>query len=405
MKSLKTIIKILIISVILLISNNITITAAPGSEPHEGSEMDSVRLSLLTCSPHNEVYSLYGHTAIRYENPARGIDVAVNYGMFSFDKPLFILRFVFGLTDYEMGVMPFSVFCDEYRYYGSSVTQQTLNIDNATKERIVKAIENNYKPQNRVYRYNYFYDNCTTRARNILVDNIVKQGHRVTYTRKDNGPSFREMIHQYNADHPWARLGNDLLLGLNADRKTSVADQQFLPEHLMHDFSTARLDGKPLLASQTTVVPQGVQPIDDGFCPTPRECAVALFIVCLGIAMAEIKTRRIYWGTDIVLMTASGLAGIVLFAMIFSQHPTVSLNLQILLFNPLPLFFLYTTVKAARKHAYPRWATLQAVLIAMFFIGGFVQCYAEGMYFVALSLLTRSMSHFVTRKMRNDRHE
>ena len=84
-------------------------------------DMDNVRISLLTCQPHDEVYSIYGHTAIRYQDAARGTDLAINYGMFSFNKPYFILRFVFGLTDYEMGIEPFDAFCAQYASYGSGV--------------------------------------------------------------------------------------------------------------------------------------------------------------------------------------------------------------------------------------------------------------------------------------------
>ncbi len=383
-----------------MVFNNITSTANTLDKHETSSETDQIRISLLTCSPHDEVYSLYGHTAIRYENPARGIDVAVNYGMFSFNKPFFILRFVFGLTDYEMGIIPFDLFCEEYSHYGSSVVQQTLNIDNASKKRIVRAIEKNYEPQNREYRYNYFYDNCTTRARDILVSNIETGNHKVVYERKSDGASFREMIHSYNNDHRWARLGNDLLLGVKADRKTSVSEQQFLPEHMEYDFDHARLDGKPLIASKTTIVLADEKGTDTGFCPTPWMCGLMLFIICCLISFTEVRTRKIYWGVDIVLMSLCGMAGIILFAMIFSQHPTVSLNLQILLFSPLPLFFMWNTVKATRKHKRPVWFTVNTALIVLFLLGGFFQSYAEGMYFVALSLLTRCMSHYVVCKTR-----
>ena len=406
MKSLKTIIKTVILGVILLAFNNIAAVSQVTSNPAQASGLDSVRISLLTCGPHNEVYSLYGHTAIRYENPAQGIDVAINYGMFSFNKPHFILRFVFGLTDYEMGIVPFSTFCEEYTREGRKVVQQTLNIDNESKERIIKAIETNYEPQNREYRYNYFYDNCTTRARDILVDNIQAAGHKVDYKEKDssNG-TFRDAIHFYNHNHRWARFGNDILLGIMADRTMTESERQFLPEHLEEDFATARLDKKPLVGKTTVVVEQRPPTQEMGFPFTPYECSIMLFFICSAICGLEIRNKRIYWGVDVAVMTLSGLAGLILFAMIFSQHPTVSLNLQILVFSPLPLLFLWNTVKATRRNDYPLWTTVNAVLVGLFFAGGLFQDYAEGMYFVALSLLSRSESHFVVYKMRKDTHE
>ena len=133
---------------------------------------DSIQISLLTCGPGEEVYSLYGHTAIRFHDLKNNQDLVINYGMFSFSQRFFIIRFVFGLTDYEMGIMPFDAFMEEYESEGRWVKEQVINIPLQDKMKIAMAIENNYLPENKTYRYNYFYDNCTTRARDILIKNI-----------------------------------------------------------------------------------------------------------------------------------------------------------------------------------------------------------------------------------------
>ena len=117
-----------------------------------GVEPDSIHIYLLTCSPHQTVYSLYGHSALRVENRQSGEDVAVNYGVFSFDKPFFALRFVFCLTDYEMGLCPIELFKREYEYYGSSVSQQEINLTASEKLRVIAALNENWEPENRVYR-------------------------------------------------------------------------------------------------------------------------------------------------------------------------------------------------------------------------------------------------------------
>ena len=132
--------------------------------------MDSVEFSLLTCSPHEEVYSLYGHTALRYRDLHQGkeADFVFNWGVFNFNAPHFVARFVFGLTDYELEMAPFSVFCKYYQHWGSSVTEQVLNLTAEEKLTLNVALEENYQPENRVYRYNYFYDNCSTRPRDIM---------------------------------------------------------------------------------------------------------------------------------------------------------------------------------------------------------------------------------------------
>ena len=359
---------------------------------------DSIEISLLTCQPHQEVYSLYGHTAIRYRDRRNGTDIAVNYGMFSFRKPFFVLRFIFGLTDYEMGIEPFEDFCAQYASYGSGVRQQTLRLSKEDKTAIEKAITKNYLPENRVYRYNYFYDNCTSRARDILLNNMRE---RVIYTSVVHPEvSFRDMVHACCKDAPWTKFGNDLLLGVMADRKTTRTEQQFLPDHLRKDFDHALIVGKkkaPLVAHSFWVVPPGVQTIEESFPLNPATCGIILLIVSLVMMGIELWKRRICWAYDALLMLTTGLAGIVLFAMIFSQHPTVSINLQILLLNPLALVMLYPVTKATIKKRRSKWWIAEAVFLLLFFIGAFVQTYAEGMYALALALLTRCVIHQLLR--------
>ena len=121
---------------------------------------DSIRISLLTCASGGEIYSLFGHTAIRYENFTRNIDAVFNYGMFNFNAPNFILRFALGETDYQLGATNYEHFVAEYNYLGRDVWQQTLNLTPDEKEHLFNLLQENYRPENREYRYNFFYDNC-----------------------------------------------------------------------------------------------------------------------------------------------------------------------------------------------------------------------------------------------------
>ncbi|MCD8291711.1 MAG: DUF4105 domain-containing protein [Prevotella sp.] len=367
-------------------------------------DSDSIEISLLTCSPGKEVYSHYGHTAIRYTDYTRKIDIAVNYGMFDFNKPFFILRFIFGLTDYEMGISPFSFFCEQYRNMGRDIIQQKLNLTLEEKHAIVAALENNYLPQNRVYRYNYFYDNCTTRARDILLDNI---NGTVEYQNKlDIYPSYRKLVHQLNVDYPWARFGNDLLLGVRADMATDIQQQQFLPDNLMNDFSNAVIHDKdgstrPLISEESKILVTGPQVIESEFPLRPITCAWIILALIICVILAEFLLKKNFWLFDTLLLVLDGLVGIIIFLMFFSEHPTTSTNLQILLFNPLPLFFVYRVARnAIRKRQDNFWFFAACVLI-LFFIGGIFQDYAEGTCILALSLLLRCIWNFI-RKYRND---
>ena len=353
---------------------------------------DSIEVSLLTCSPHEEIYSLYGHTALRWHDlhqsgPSAGNDIAFNWGIFNFNKPYFVLRFVFGLTDYELGIMPFQYFCTYYEKWGSSVTEQVLNLSNEEKMKLEAALQENLQPENRIYRYNYFYDNCSTRPRNIIEECI---NGKVEYAqREDYTPSYREMVGVCTRNHPWGTFGNDILLGIKADFKTDMRQQEFLPDNLLYDFDRAQIyaDGtyRPLVKERRMVVLPGVQIIEKDFPLTPTECAVVLLIVALLLRGLEWKLKKVFVWWDVLLMLAQGLAGCVLFAMIFSQHPTTSLNLQILLLNPLPLFFIPSIIREKKT----KWQNLLLMLVVLFFIGSLFQHYAEGMLILALSLLSR----------------
>ena len=394
MKRFERIIRYTILAVLLVISAANT-QANSKSKAASRNLGDDIEISLLTCGPRQNIYSLYGHTAIRFRNIANGTDLAINYGVFSFDKPFFILRFVFGLTDYEMGIEDFQYFRSEYESTGCGVRQQVLNLTADEKVKIAHALSQNYEPDNRVYRYNYFYDNCTTRARDIILSG-TKGTIRYATDTASSYPSYREMTHAYNENHRWARFGNDLLLGIKADLPTTFSQQQFLPERLCNDFEHAKIvgaDGKSrtlVKESYWVLEPSASQAIDDNM-PSPTLCFSIYALTVLCAACAEWKKRRPLWWMEVVTMLPTGICGIILFAMLFSQHPTVSLNLQILLLNPFCAVFVWHAIKKERKGEISRWNYAWTALIIMFLIGGLVQSYAEGITIVALSLLLRNI--------------
>ena len=375
---------------ILLLLGFVSLTAVMAHKDYQDdylASFDSVEVSLLTCSPHEEIYSLYGHTALRWHDLSKGDDIAFNWGVFDFHKPYFVLRFVFGLTDYELGAYPYPLFLQEYKEYGSSVTEQVLNLTAEEKQAVKQALMENLQPENKVYRYNYFYDNCSLRPRDIIERSVAG---KVEYAhREDYAPTYREMVRSCTRNHPWGTFGNDMLLGLRADQTTDMRQQEFLPENLMYDIDRATIyangEYRPLVKERRIALQSGVQIIGQDFPLTPTECACLLLILSVIIALIEWKRRKTFKYWDALLMTIQGLAGCVLFVMIFSQHPTTSLNLQLLLLNPLPLFFIPAVLRRRKT----RWWTILLAMIILFAIGSLFQHYAEGMMILALSLLIR----------------
>ena len=321
------------------------------------SQNDSIRCCLMTCSPGTEVYSLYGHTALRYQNLTRNIDLVFNYGMFSFNTPHFLYRFVKGETDYQLGVVPFRYFLAEYDMRGSSVYEQELNLTQQEKQRLYYLLSENYKKENRTYRYNYFFDNCTTRARDMIEASILG---KVVYPDGLPNKSFRKIIHEFSLQNPWNIFGTDLCLGAEADRTIDNREQMFSPIYMKGFASgayiqTADSTSRPFLAGESVLV-KGNREDEPALPFTPSMFGVLFLALNVLIGWIQVQRRKIYWGWDVLTLLSQGIAGCVIaFLFFFSVHPTVGSNWMILLFNPVPLlalpYVVYTGIKG-RKNPY-----------------------------------------------------
>lgn len=353
---------------------------------------DRIQISLLTCSPGKEVWAQYGHTAIRYYDKESGEDLAINYGIFSLDQTYFIPRFVLGMTDYRMGVQPMDMFLAQYSYEGRGVVEQVLNLSAEDKEVIYKALQENMKPENVVYRYNYFFDNCTTRARDMLVNHLHG---KVVYPPAEENATFRSMIHKWNNKYEWAQFGEDLLLGVNADRKTTKSEQQFLPENLRSDFDKAKYNGKPLVKETNVLLDAETEVVEPVFPLSPLSVALIFAVISLVMMLFSYRRQQVYWAWDLALMLTSGLMGIIFFVMIFSQHPCVSLNFILLFFNPVPLFFLYSTIKKKKVI----WWKIWGVLIILGLFGSLFQEIPLPILIVASFLLLHCIVHLRINKV------
>lgn len=364
---------------------------------------DSLEVGLLTCSPGQEVYALYGHTAIRVRSCAPGgEDWVFNYGLFSFNRPHFIWRFALGECDYQIGATPFAFFAEEYAERGSSVYQQTLNLTAEEKQRLWDLLLDNLRPENREYRYNFFYDNCTTRARDRIEEAVDGE---VVYPGQDSACTFREIIHQYTAGHPWAELGDDICLGAGADRPVTAREEMFAPFRMLRyaDRAVIRSAGgqeRPLVLSTSEIVKgRPVAETDSGFPLSPAACAWLLVAAVAVLTGWERWRRGCFWGLDVVLMTLTGVAGLVItFMFFFSLHPTVGTNWQIWVLNPIPLLAMpwvaWCGIKR-RKTVYHAWNTV--VLTSFMIFSIFIpQDFCVVVVPLALALWLRSVSYLTS---------
>lgn len=362
---------------------------------------DSIRFSLLTCGAGEEIYSLFGHTAIRYENFTRGIDAVFNYGIFSFNTPNFILRFTLGETDYQLGVTSYKQFAYEYTWTGRDVWQQTLNLNAEEKKKLLALLEENYLPQNRIYRYNFFYDNCATRPRDQIeraVQGTLEYADDMTSFQ--TGISFRDIVHQYTIGHSWARFGIDLCLGRQADKDITRRQMMFAPFYLKDFLAKAQLKNaqgmeRPLVSSEDHII-QSPQQTSTEEAPSPLQTAFLLFTIVTIATAYGIYRRKSLWLLDLLLFLAAGVAGCILaFLASFSQHPAVSPNYLLFLFHPLHLLCLPWMIKRVRKKekSIYMWANIIVLTFFILLWGIIPQEFNLAVLPLALSLWIRSASN------------
>lgn len=366
----------------------------------------TLTVSLLTCSPGQETYELYGHTAIRLTTSQDTLGVVYNYGVFDFHAPHFVWRFVLGECDYLLWGEPLISFLNQYYVRGSWVREQVLNLTPEEANRLRDSLQHESMPENRVYRYNIFRNNCTTRARDIIERCIDGQ---VEYPVRAPRNTFRTILHQFTRGHEWSEEGNDLLLGTEVDTLITERDEMFSPIYLMWYVDSAFIyagrdryrnlvrESRLLLPANDTLRQRAFDALPS-FPLSPRVLGWLLFALGCGVAYLEWRRRRICWPVDAVLMTLQGVAGLLLvFMALFSVHPGVASNWQVWVLNPLPLLFVYSVVRAdcrGQRHVYHSFA---ATFLALFLIFYFIipQDFSQLILPLALLLQSRAVVHLL----------
>lgn len=245
-----------------------------------------LRVSLLTCSPGQELYSTFGHTAIRVIDSARTIDFVFNYGTFDDSDPQFFFNFTKGLMLYSLSAYPFSDFVYEYNSAGRGVTEQELNLNCRQKQALANALANNSQEANRYYNYYFHTDNCTTRARDMIVqhagDSVV-----MANVLPNKKISYRHLIHQYldSTGMTWSKFGIDILLGANLDKQVDNNQAMFLPDYLMKGMDKAKADGKPLVSKTVTILPAAALTGESKTAVAPVMCFAILLLAITALSV------------------------------------------------------------------------------------------------------------------------
>lgn len=301
----------------------------------EGQFSSHSTISILTCAPGEELYSLFGHTAIRIKDTTQQKDFVFNYGTFDFNTPNFYLKFMRGELNYLLSVSSYKAFIREYRYHRRSVVEQKLNLTPQETENIIYALMVNSQPQNREYLYHFFYDNCATRIRDVVVNNLNGDIHFPVLTDSQINMTYRDAINNYLTSRTWTQLGLNIILGQPTDDVLSPLSIQFLPDYLHDQFSKAtKADGVFLVGRTDQLL--NYQPPKANKNISPAVVFWGLLLLLSYLTWWEYKNNRFIKWINVMLFLVAGIIGcLIFFLWFFTLHSVTGPNWHLLWANPL----------------------------------------------------------------------
>ncbi|WP_417358319.1 DUF4105 domain-containing protein [Flavobacterium sp.] len=314
---------------------------------------DKAEISVLTCGSGNELYSVFGHTAIRIFDPTKNINTVYNFGTFDFDTPNFYPKFVKGDLQYFVSVASYRDFIYEYQYYGRDVYEQILNLTHYQKQKIADELNGILFSDKKYYTYKFIDRNCTT-----MVADIVNKQVPISLENSDRGKTYREIIYSYLQDnHFYENLGVNLLFGHKTD---NTSEKLFLPKELMEGIGNTNIkNGQPLVKLKKTIVEKTEQTTSFSF----LNSFYSYLLLILGLLI--LTTKKAGYNTYLLF---AGLMGLLFcFVSLYSSHNELLLNYNILLFNPLFLLIAITSPKK-RKTLLKRLIYISFILLAIYLI-------------------------------------
>lgn len=315
----------------------------------------SLRISIITCSPGLELYSIFGHSAVRITDSLAETDIVYNYGTFDVGDPDFYTKFLKGKMNYFLSQQDFRNFAYSYYFDQRGVSEQELNLNCEEKHRFQQYIFHNMEGENRFYKYDFFYDNCTTRLRD-MVEKLTNKSYSTGNIPQANHLSFRSALHYYldKGNMPWSKLGIDILLGTSADKEMTTREAMFLPDFLESSLDHANYNKLPLVKEKATILKQ-LLPSGDSAMQIPLFIfsTFAVFIFIIGLFKNKFfKTLTTVF--DYILFFFVGTLGAVLMFMWFgTDHTVMGKNLNLLWAWPLHLpilFFLHSKSGFIKKY-------------------------------------------------------
>jgi hypothetical protein len=289
----------------------------------------SAEVSVITCGPGtDELYASFGHSAFRVLDKENEIDRVYNYGTFDFNTPNFYGKFAQGKLLYQLSAYNFGNFLKSYHRENRWVKGQVLDLDTKQVQQVFDFLEENAKPENRSYQYDFFYDNCSTKLYEVL-EQVLGEDLIFKSDFDKAGYSHRDLIELYMGPQPWADFGIDLALGADIDRKATSKEYMFLPDYVFEAFRTIQLknglETKPIVKRTEEILLSNEQKENgNGFTPYILFSICALLI--LWITYKDFKKKRRTKLLDVLIFSLTGITGMLLLLLWFATDHSATVN-------------------------------------------------------------------------------
>ena len=311
------------------------------SKFNQTSLSEQSQISILICGPGQELYSKFGHAAIRIIDNKKNIDRVFNYGTFDPSLPNFYTKFLKGQMLYELSVTNTVQFLYSYQLEKRWVKELILNLDQEEKQGLFNFLEINALPENKYYLYDFVYENCATAIIDVL-QNELGEAIEHDYDEEAFSKSFRDLIHEYLQNNSWNRIGIDLVLGSVMDKTEAYTASAFLPDYTAAQLSEMKVHQKQLVASERNLLVFNYNELNTPFLLTPGFWIALFSLIILMLTYIDFKNGIRTWIVDQILFSLLGIMGIFLCFMWFgTDHKSTKLNFNVFWINPLFLYLCF----------------------------------------------------------------
>lgn len=333
---------------------------------------DSSKISILTCGSGSELYSIFGHTAIRVKDPAQNLDKVFNYGTFSFSDDFYV-KFTMGKLNYFLSTQDFESFSESYAEENRSIIEQELNLSTEQRNHLYAFLQQNLLPENKYYLYDFFYNNCSTKEIDVLQKTLGSDFILPPDYNKKTDKSFRDLTDPYIENNmPWSDFGIDLGLGSVTDKKTTELEQTYLPIQL-YDFlkkTSVHSSGGllPMIKSEQ-IIYKAAPGLDQSTSISPGKLFISAFILISIFSIIEIKNKRLYKWIDFLVFFTMGLLGVLLlFLWIGTDHTATARNYNLIWASPLHLLLAFAILMNANTKLLIAYSWFTLILCTLLLI-------------------------------------